>query len=131
MSESKQRGSRTLTPRKLTRFRRNYLLDCIACAKVAPRLPDEAYGRMLLHLSLIQRELGSKEEADKLQTRAMAILEKYEHCIAPCIREQYTPLVKFDDLQGMAEGRWTGRDLFRHMQGCASCQANADISSGH
>lgn len=103
-----------------------YFRECIDCAKTASRLPEEAYGKMLHHLSVIQRELGLKDDAEKAEAKALAILDKFKDYIAPCVKETGDEMMMFDDLQALFEGRWTGTKLLKHMQTCALCKEKAE-----
>lgn len=93
---------------------------------MASRLPEEAYGKMLHHLSVIQRELGLTEDAERSEAKSMTVLEKFRDYIAPCVAETGDHMMMFDDLQALFEGRWTGTKLLKHMQTCALCREKAE-----
>jgi hypothetical protein len=84
------------------------------------RFPEESLGRAQLHLSKILREQGiEKEEADRLETNALNILYKYSLYASEFLRGIEDPMVMFDDLQSIFDGRFTGRQLLNYMQGVA------------
>jgi hypothetical protein len=41
------------------------------------------------------------------------------------VKEEGDDMMKFDDLQALFEGRWTGTKLLKHMQKCAMCREKA------
>jgi hypothetical protein len=84
------------------------------------RFPEEALGRAQFHLSKILREQTvEKEEADKLETNALIILNKYSPYTSEFLRGIEDSMVLFDDLQSIFDGRFTGRELLKYMQGVA------------
>lgn len=101
---------------------------------MASRLPEEALGKMLHHLSIVQRELKLDREAEKTEFKASEIFKKFEDFVAPCVKETGDRMMMFDDLQALNEGRWTGRKLLKHMQACEVCQEKGktlERSLGH
>jgi len=93
------------------------------------RFPEEALGRAQFHLSKILREQGiEKEEADRLETNALNILNKYSPYASEFLRGIEDPMVMFDDLQSIFDGRFTGRQLLKYIQVMADQPWNPGIA---
>ncbi len=112
---------------------REYIEECIDSARNMTNsgLPDEMYGRALFHLATIYKEMGVEaEKAKDLEDEALKLLERLSEHVWPCLKEQNDPMLTFDDMQSIFEGRWTSRKLLNHMQTCQVCIGHGGAAVG-
>ena len=95
------------------------MIECIDCAKNS-KFPEEALGRAQYHLSKMFREQGIEEDdADRLEAQGLKVLGKYSQYASEFLKGVDNPMTLFDDLQSIFDGRFTGQQLVRYMQGVA------------
>ncbi|KAK3357865.1 nb-arc and tpr domain-containing protein [Lasiosphaeria hispida] len=107
-----------------------YIKQCIKAARDA-RWSEEALGRARYHLALLYEERGGEEEAARLlMEEAKKVLDKFRHYAPWKIREAGNDMMIFDDMQGTFTGRYTGRNLLRHLQDRAKRQQEEQRQQG-
>ncbi len=90
--------------------------------------PEEALGRVQLHLAYLYRRHGvDLEEADMLEAKAMGTLEKYRAFVSDWVSACEEPLLIFDDLQPTSEGRYVRTVLLEVLWGRREGQKTATI----
>ena len=101
------------------------MIECIECARTS-KFPEEALGRAQLHLSKMFREQGIEEEdAKKLEADALKVLGEYSQYASDFLKGVEDPMTLFDDLQSIFDGRFTGRQLLKYMQGVSDVSQSA------
>ncbi|KAH8682294.1 hypothetical protein BX600DRAFT_448189 [Xylariales sp. PMI_506] len=93
-----------------------YISQCLECVKNS-RWDRAALARAQYHLALLYRQQGIKEdEAKYMESEANSLLHDFGSAAADCLRGVDDKLMILDDLQPTLAGRYTGRNLLKHLQ---------------
>jgi tetratricopeptide (TPR) repeat protein len=102
-----------------------YIEQCIECVRNS-KWDAAAYARAKYHLAVLYREKGiNEDQAAVLEADADEVLGRLGSFAAECLGDVEDKMMILDDLQPTFSGRYTGRNLLRHLQKCLGNQSQA------